>query len=64
MFLLGMTIFADRANTVPLYLLSALVDVTRILRYDWGGTALATLYGYMSSASRCSGQLLGGYWRA
>ena len=27
MFLLGTTIFADRANTVPLCLLSALVDV-------------------------------------
>ena len=28
MFLLGMTIFAARANTVPLCLLSALVDIT------------------------------------
>ncbi|KAL7213424.1 hypothetical protein ACSBR2_016030 [Camellia fascicularis] len=64
MFLLGTTIFAGWANTVPLCLLSALVDVTRILHYDWGGAALATLYGYMSSSSRCSGQLLGGYWRA
>ncbi|KAL7256531.1 hypothetical protein ACSBR1_010462 [Camellia fascicularis] len=64
MFLLGTTLFADRANTVPLCLLSALVDVTRVLRYDWGGAALATLYGYMSSSSRCSVQLLGGYWRA
>ncbi|KAI7990360.1 Protein MAINTENANCE OF MERISTEMS, partial [Camellia lanceoleosa] len=64
MFLLGTTIFADRANTVPLCLLSALVDVTQILHYDWGGAALATLYGYMSSASRGSGQLLRGYWRA
>ncbi|GMP73604.1 hypothetical protein CsSME_00031310 [Camellia sinensis var. sinensis] len=64
MFLLGTTIFADQANAVPLCLLSALVDVNRILRYDWGGVALATLYGYMSSTSRCSGQLLGGYWRA
>ncbi|GMP93514.1 hypothetical protein CsSME_00043296 [Camellia sinensis var. sinensis] len=63
MFLLGTTIFANRANTVPLCLLSALV-VTRILRYDWGGTALATLYEYTSSASCCSGQLLRGYWRA
>ncbi|GMP93976.1 hypothetical protein CsSME_00043599 [Camellia sinensis var. sinensis] len=35
-----------------------------ILHYDWGGAALATLYGYMSSASRGSGQLLGGYWHA
>ncbi|KAF5932784.1 hypothetical protein HYC85_028955 [Camellia sinensis] len=64
MFLFGTTIFADRANTMPLCLLSALVDVRDILHYDWGGAALATLYGYMSSASRGSGQLLGGYWRA
>ncbi|KAF5932183.1 hypothetical protein HYC85_028354 [Camellia sinensis] len=64
MFLFGTTIFADRANTVPLCLLSALVDVRDILHYDWGGAALATLYGYMSSASRGSRQLLGGYWRA
>ncbi|KAF5934503.1 hypothetical protein HYC85_030674 [Camellia sinensis] len=64
MFLFRTTIFADRANTVPLCLLSALVDVRDILHYDWGGAALATLYGYMSSASRGSSQLLGGYWRA
>ena len=64
MFLFGTTLFADRANTVPLCLLSALVDVRRICRYDWGGAGLATLYGYMSSSSRLSGQLLGGYWRA
>ncbi|KAF5934658.1 hypothetical protein HYC85_030829 [Camellia sinensis] len=64
MFLFGTTIFADRANTVPLCLLRALVDVRDILHYDWGGAALSTLYGYMSSASRGSGQLLGGYWRA
>ncbi|GMP61421.1 hypothetical protein CsSME_00023896 [Camellia sinensis var. sinensis] len=64
MFLFGTTLFADRANNVPLCLLSALVDVRRIRRYDWGGAGLATLYGYMSSSSRRSGQLLGGYWRA
>ena len=55
MFLFVTTIFADRANTVPLCLLSALVDVRQILHYDLGGAALATLYGYMSSASRGSG---------
>ncbi|KAF5932472.1 hypothetical protein HYC85_028643 [Camellia sinensis] len=64
MFLFGTTLFADRANTVPLCLLSALVDVRQIRHYDWGGAALATLYGYMSSSSRLSGQLLDGYWRA
>ena len=56
MFLFGTTLFADRANTVPLCLLSALVGVGDILRFDWGGAALATLYGYMSSVSRGSGQ--------
>lgn len=50
-----------RANTVGLYLLSTLVDVTRIRRYDWGGTGLATLYRYMSSSSHRSEHLLGGY---
>lgn len=64
MFLFGTTLFADRANTVPLCLLSALVDVRQIRHYDWGGAARATLYGYMSSSSRLSRQLLGGYWRA
>ncbi|KAI8015584.1 Protein MAIN-LIKE 2 [Camellia lanceoleosa] len=64
MFLLGTILFADQENSVALYLLSALVDVTRIRRYDWGGAGLATLYGYMSSSSRCSGHLLGGYWLA
>ncbi|KAF5932180.1 hypothetical protein HYC85_028351 [Camellia sinensis] len=64
MFLFGMTLFVERANTVPLCLLSALVDVRQIRHYDSGGAALATLYGYMSSSSHLSGQLLGGYWRA
>ena len=63
-FLLGIMLFADWANTVALYLLSALVDMTRICGYDWSGAGLATRYGYMSSSSRFSGQLLGGYWRA
>ncbi|GMP54999.1 hypothetical protein CsSME_00019959 [Camellia sinensis var. sinensis] len=56
----------DEWEAAQIYLLGevALVDVTWILRYDWGGAALATLYGYMSSASHCSGQLLGGYRQA
>ncbi|KAL7254093.1 hypothetical protein ACSBR1_008482 [Camellia fascicularis] len=64
MFLFGTTLFADRANTVGLYLLSALVDLSQVWLYDWGGTGLATLYGYMSSTSRKSGNKIGGYWRA
>ncbi|KAL7161749.1 hypothetical protein ACSBR2_042261 [Camellia fascicularis] len=51
MFLFGTPLFANRENTVGLYLLSALVDLPQIRLYDWGGAGLATLYGYMSSTS-------------
>lgn len=64
MFLFGTTLFVDLANTVGLYLMSALVDLSRVRFYDWGGAGLATLYEYMSSTSCRSGHLIGGYWRA
>ncbi|KAL7227324.1 hypothetical protein ACSBR1_022212 [Camellia fascicularis] len=51
-------------NTVGLYLLSALVVLSRVQFYDWGGAGLTTLYGYMSSSSRLRGTLVRGYWRA
>ncbi|GMQ08916.1 hypothetical protein CsSME_00052452 [Camellia sinensis var. sinensis] len=63
MFLFGTTLFSDRGNTVGLYLLSALVDLTRVSQYDWGGASLATLYCYMSATSRGRGNIVGGYWR-
>ncbi|GMP99379.1 hypothetical protein CsSME_00046867 [Camellia sinensis var. sinensis] len=34
MFLFGTTLFADRGNTVGLYLLSALVDLSQVRQYD------------------------------
>ena len=64
MFLFGTTLFSDRGNTVGLYLLSALVDLPQVGRYDWGGAGLATLYCYMSATSRWQGDLLGSYWSA
>ncbi|KAI7988776.1 Protein MAINTENANCE OF MERISTEMS, partial [Camellia lanceoleosa] len=64
MFLFGITLFTDRGNTVGLYLLSVLVDLSQVGRYDWGGVGLATLYCYMSATSRGQGDSLGGYWRA
>ncbi|XP_028068481.1 protein MAINTENANCE OF MERISTEMS-like [Camellia sinensis] len=64
MFLFGTTLFADRVNTVGLYLLSALVDLSQVRHYDWGGVGLATLYNYMSLTSHRSGNRAGGYWRA
>ncbi|XP_028123286.1 uncharacterized protein LOC114320314 [Camellia sinensis] len=64
MFLFGTTLFSDRGNTVGLYLLSALVDLSQVSRYDWGGAGLATLYCYMSVTSHGWGNIVGGYWRA
>ncbi|GMP43768.1 hypothetical protein CsSME_00013005 [Camellia sinensis var. sinensis] len=64
MFLLGTTLFSDRGNTVGLYLLSALVDLSQVSRYDWGGAGLAILYCYMRTTSRGWGNIVGGYWRA
>ncbi|KAF5933463.1 hypothetical protein HYC85_029634 [Camellia sinensis] len=64
MILFGTTLFADWGNTVGLFLLSALVDLSQVRRYDWGGAGLATLYCYLSATSRGRGDLLGGYWRA
>lgn len=61
MFLFGTTLFSDRGNTVGLYLLSALVDLSRVQLFDWGGAALATLYCYMSATSRERGTIVGGY---
>ncbi|XP_028126069.1 protein MAIN-LIKE 2-like [Camellia sinensis] len=64
MFLIGTTLFSDRGNTVGLYLLSALVDLSQVSQYNWGGAGLATLYCYMSATSRERGAIVGGYWRA
>ncbi|XP_028115128.1 uncharacterized protein LOC114313012 isoform X2 [Camellia sinensis] len=64
MFLFGTTLFSDRGNTVGLYLLGALADLTQVSRYDCGGTSLATLYCYMSATSRGRENTVGGYWRA
>ncbi|XP_028066578.1 protein MAIN-LIKE 2-like [Camellia sinensis] len=64
MFLLGTTLFSDRGNTVGLYLLSALVDLSQVQHFDWGSVGLATLYCYMSATSWERGTIVGGYWRA
>ncbi|KAL7178746.1 hypothetical protein ACSBR1_042158 [Camellia fascicularis] len=51
MYLLGNILFANRENTVGLYLLGALVHLPQVAEYDWGGAGLATFYCYMSSIS-------------
>ncbi|KAL7251281.1 hypothetical protein ACSBR1_013168 [Camellia fascicularis] len=63
MYLLGTTLFANRENTVGLYILGALVHLPRVVGYDWRGASLATLYCYMSFVSHRKANSLGGYWR-
>ncbi|KAL7188399.1 hypothetical protein ACSBR1_038279 [Camellia fascicularis] len=62
-YLFGTTLFANRENTMGLYILGALVHLHRVAKYDWGGAGLATLYCYMSSVSHSQANSLGGYWR-
>ncbi|GMP72253.1 hypothetical protein CsSME_00030352 [Camellia sinensis var. sinensis] len=64
MFLFGTTLFANRTNTIGLYLLSALMDLLQIRFYDQSSAGLATLYDYMSSTSCRSKDWIRGYWRA
>ncbi|KAL7226538.1 hypothetical protein ACSBR1_021607 [Camellia fascicularis] len=59
MLLFGTTLFTNRWNTVGLYLLSALVTLSRVRFYDWSGAGLTTLYGYMSSTSRMREERVG-----
>ncbi|KAL7184413.1 hypothetical protein ACSBR2_026549 [Camellia fascicularis] len=61
MFLLGTTLFANRWNTVGLYLLSALMTLPRVRFYNRGGAGLTILYGYMSSTSHMKGEWVGDY---
>ncbi|XP_028071389.1 protein MAINTENANCE OF MERISTEMS-like [Camellia sinensis] len=63
MYLLSTTLFANRENTVGIYLLGALVHLPRLAEYDWGGASLATLYCCMSSVSCRKTDLFDGYWR-
>ncbi|KAL7193451.1 hypothetical protein ACSBR2_025127 [Camellia fascicularis] len=64
MYLLGTTLFANKWNTVGLYLLRALVTLPWVRFYDWGGAGLTILYSYMSSSYCMKGDSIEGYWRA
>ncbi|KAL7214675.1 hypothetical protein ACSBR1_026959 [Camellia fascicularis] len=60
-YLLNTTLFANRENTVGLYILRALVHLPRVVEYNWSGASLATLYCYTSFVSHCKADPLGGY---
>ena len=65
LYLLGVSLFATKDNRISLRFLPALRDLYRVHTYDWGGAALATIYGHMGHISRSSESTLsmGGYWR-
>lgn len=52
LYVLVTTLFANRENTVGLYLLSGVVELERVREFNWGGASLTTLYRYMISVSR------------
>ena len=47
LYLLGVSLFATKDNRISLRFLPALRDLYRVHTYDWGGAALATIYGHM-----------------
>jgi hypothetical protein len=63
LYLFGASLFPNRRGVVYLGWLPALADLRRVQYYNWGGSALGTLYCFLGAASRGVGRSLGGYWR-
>lgn len=63
LYLFGATLFPSKDSRVHLHYLAAMRDFATVKDYNWGGAALATLYGHMGIASRSSNPGVGGYWR-
>jgi Plant mobile domain len=63
LYLFGASLFPNRRSRVHLCYLAGLVDLRAAGRFDWGGSALCTLYCFLGAASRGVGNTVGGYWR-
>lgn len=63
LYLFGVALFPNKDCRVHLHYLAAMKDFSVIKDYDWGGSALATLYGNMGVVSRGTTLSMGGYWR-
>lgn len=63
LYLFGVALFPNKDGTVNLHYLPAMRDLATVKDYDWGGAALATLYGHMGAISRAITRSTGGYWR-
>lgn len=63
LYMFGAALFSNKDSRVHLHYLGAMNNLAAVKDYDWGGAALATLYGHMSVTSRSKKPSMGGYWR-
>ncbi|XP_058195415.1 uncharacterized protein LOC131311843 [Rhododendron vialii] len=63
LYLFGAALFPNKDSRVHLHYLAGMKDLSTVKDYDWGGAALATLYGHMGAISRGTTLSMGGYWR-
>ena len=63
LYLFGASLYPNRRSRVHLSYLAGLVDLRQAGRFDWGGSALCTLYCLLGASSRGVGNTVGGYWR-
>ncbi|XP_058224951.1 protein MAINTENANCE OF MERISTEMS-like [Rhododendron vialii] len=62
LYLFRATLYPNKRSTVHLSYLPALYDLSTASRFDWGGAALGTCYGFMGAFSRGK-KATAGYWR-
>ena len=60
--LLGSCLLSNVDNTIHLGFLRALEDLDQTARYDWGGAALATLYGFIGGVAHGMITRTGGFY--
>ncbi|XP_058191107.1 uncharacterized protein LOC131308255 [Rhododendron vialii] len=52
LYLFGATLYPNKRSTVHMSYLPTLYDLRTASRFDWGGAALGTCYGFMGEFSR------------
>ncbi|XP_058225789.1 uncharacterized protein LOC131334672 isoform X2 [Rhododendron vialii] len=62
LYLFGASLYPNRRSKVHLSYLPALRDLSTASRFDWGGAALGTCYGFMGDFTRIK-KAVAGYWR-
>lgn len=63
LFLLGQTLFANKEKSVHTQFLAHLQHLVVVAEFDWGASALATLYGHLGVCSRDKSPVLSSHYR-